>query len=168
MLLKRRKYVHETQFTNCGRQEKGWDFQRRKGEHSVEGKGEKIKKEIPVVRIATMNIRGSSENKIEILTETMENSHIDITIVTETRNKWRTTRNCRGYNIVDTKAGKFGGVAIIYRNSGYYQIEEVTIVSKNIITCEIESGYHRWHMVGVYMPLEINIRIYYCVMTTWI
>ena len=43
-------------------------------------------------------------------------------------------------------------MAVIYRNSGYYQIEEVTIVSKNIITCEIASGYHRWHMVGVYMP----------------
>ena len=127
MILKRRKYVHETQFTNCGLQEKGWYFQRRKGEHSGEGKVDQIKKEIPVVRIATMNIRGSSENKLEILTETMENSHIDITIVKETRNKWRTTRNFRGYNILDTQEGQFGVVAIIYIT------EDTTILRRSLL-----------------------------------
>ena len=31
-------------------------------------------------------------------------------------------------------------------------MEEVKIINSNIVSCEIVSGYHRWSLIGMYLP----------------
>ena len=42
-----------------------------------------------------------------MIKDTMEKINIEINIMTETINKFKTENYCRGYKIMDTKSGKF-------------------------------------------------------------
>ncbi|HEY9815724.1 MAG TPA: endonuclease/exonuclease/phosphatase family protein, partial [Candidatus Obscuribacterales bacterium] len=87
---------------------------------------------------------------------------VDICLFTETKlTNGIHTRSCLGYSVAATRAVSphQGGVALIYKDSAYWQIESLRKHGPNVISCELVSGFQRRPLVGAYIPPSGNYRL---------
>ena len=67
-------------------------------------------------------------------------------------------RAASGYTILATDApsAHCGGVALLYKESAQFELEEATIRGNNVISFELETGSERYFVVGAYIPPSEN------------
>ena len=64
------------------------------------------------------------------------------------------TRSCKGYRVVATRAvsSRQGGVALVYRENSFFQVEAIQCHGPNVMGWELVTGDRRYPMCGVYIP----------------
>lgn len=113
----------------------------------------------PTLKICTYNIISGRNSRIEQALRCVRSMTIDIAVLTESKLQNDHTINCEGYEIVATTAkSKWqGGVALCYRKSDVFHLEDTRIFGPNVIRTTIVSGRKKWRLVGVYIPpSEVN------------
>ena len=106
------------------------------------------------MRLATLNITDARNARLNAALRCFNQMNIDVGILTETKLSGnRYTRCAEGYNVIATSVDeKKGGVAIIYRKSEAFGIEDVKCFGPNVIRATLVSGRKRWLLVGTYVP----------------
>ena len=105
--------------------------------------------------VATWNIRSGRNLGLESALRAMASMAVDICLLTETKLTDRIyTRKSSGYEVVATNAvsKSQGGVALCWRSSESYEVEETRECGPNVITFELVTGEDRFYVVGCYIP----------------
>ena len=79
------------------------------------------------IRLATYNVRSGRAGRLEIALRAMEQMNVDLGILTEAKlTDGIYTRFSSGYHVVatDARVHNQGGVALFYRDSPHWQIDE--------------------------------------------
>ena len=80
---------------------------------------------------------------------------MNIAVVQETKiSRGMHTKLSSGYTIMatDVKESRFGGVALMYKKSKLYELEEAKARGPNITTFELATDTDRYFVVGCYIP----------------
>jgi exonuclease III len=81
--------------------------------------------------------------------------NVDIAILQETKlTDGVYTRNSSGYSIVasDAPSKHKGGLALCWKESRLYELEETTFLSPHVLTFRLITGGLKYYVVGVYIP----------------
>ena len=84
----------------------------------------------------------------------MAQANIDLGVFQETQcTDGIYTRKSAGYRVVATDAPSrhCGGVALFYRPSSLFAVEEVREYGLNVISFEVATGRRRWYIIGCYL-----------------
>jgi len=109
------------------------------------------------IKIATWDIWDGRNARLETALRALNKMGMDLALLTETKlTDGIYTRYSSGYNVIAPNAvsGRQGGVALVYKDSPYWQVESVEVHDPNIISFEIVSGRRRYALVGLYIPPE--------------
>jgi hypothetical protein len=107
------------------------------------------------ISIGTYNIQSGRAGRLETVLRALQQMNMDIGILTETKlTQGIHTRWSSGYQVYATEARSChqGGVALVFRESSFWQIESVIKHGPNVISCELVTGRRRVPIVGVYIP----------------
>jgi hypothetical protein len=80
---------------------------------------------------------------------------IDVGVLTETRlSTDHYTRSAYGYTVFATQTTHTnqGGIALIFNNSFYFQIESQEKHGPNVISCILVTGTQRYPITGAFIP----------------
>ena len=105
--------------------------------------------------LATWNIRHGGAGGLEAACRAFESLGVDIGVVQETKNVDGVhTQRSSGYSVFVSKAvsAHQGGVALIWRESWHYEVEETRIEGPNVLSFRIVSGELKFYVVGCYIP----------------
>ena len=104
------------------------------------------KEEVPI-KFGTYNIRNGRNGGLESALRGMDQSNIDLCVFQETKcTDGMYTRKSAGYRFVATDAlsRHLGRVALFYRPSSLFAVEEVREYGPNVISFEGAPGGRRW------------------------
>jgi exonuclease III len=107
------------------------------------------------IKLATYNIMSGRSGRLEAATRAMGYCNVDIAILTEAKlTDEAYTRYHGGYNVKATKANchNQGGIALLWRETTYMQVEGIRTHGPNVISFELVSGPRRWLVIGAYVP----------------
>jgi exonuclease III len=108
-----------------------------------------------VIRLATYNIRSARGGNLESVLRALNQMNVDFCLLCETKlSDDRFTKFSSGYRVFASKAPSShqGGVALVYRQSPYWQIESERVHGPNVISFELVSGPRRTLIIGAYIP----------------
>ena len=111
------------------------------------------KEEVPI-KFGTYNIRNGRNGGLGSALRGMAQANIDLGVFQETKCTDRIyTRESAGYRVVatDTPSRHRGGVALFYRPSAQFAVEEVREYGPNVISFEVATGRRRWYIIGWYI-----------------
>jgi exonuclease III len=117
-----------------------------------------------IIKLATYNIRDSRNSNLEAVLRACEQMRIDVGILTETRlSTDRYTRSAYGYTVFATQTNHTnqGGIALIFTNSLYFQIESQQKHGPNVISFILLPGKRRYPMIGAYIPPHDTTTLHY-------
>ena len=92
---------------------------------------------------------------MEAACRSFETLRVDIGVLQETKlEKGIHTRRSSGYSVLASKAmsDRQGCVALVWRESRHYEVEEARIESANVLTFRVVSGELKFYVVGCYIP----------------
>ena len=104
--------------------------------------------------IGTYNIRNGSNGGLESALRGMAQANIDLGVFQETKcTDGIYTRESAGYRAVATDAPSRhrSGVALFYRPSSLFAMEEVREYGPNVISFEVATGGRRWYIIRCYL-----------------
>jgi exonuclease III len=107
------------------------------------------------IRIASYNIRSARGGNLESVLRALDQMNVDFGLLLETKlSDDRYTKFSSGYRVFATKAKNpfQGGVALVYRQSSYWQIESERVHGSNVISFELVTGHRRTLVIGAYIP----------------
>lgn len=107
------------------------------------------------ISIGAYNINNGRAGRLEGALRALRQMNLDVGFLTETKlTDGIHTRWSSDYHVYATAARSRhqGGIALVYRNSDYWQIESVRKHGPNVISCELVTGPRRVPLVGVYIP----------------
>jgi exonuclease III len=107
------------------------------------------------IRIASYNICSARGGSLESVLRALDQMNVDFCLLQETKlSDDRYTKFSSGYRVFATKATNpfQGGVALVYRQSPYWQIESERVHSPNVISFELVTGCRRTLVIGAYIP----------------
>ena len=105
--------------------------------------------------VASWNIRSGRNGSLEAALRAMESLGVDIGILQETKlTKGIYTRRFGNYSVIATDANSVsqGGVALFWRESDDFEVEEVIKHGPNVISFHLVTGADRFYIVGCYIP----------------
>ena len=105
--------------------------------------------------IGTWNIQNGRNTRLETALRALGVVGVDIGFLQETKlTDGIYTRFSSEYHVLATDAASRtqGGVALVYRDSPYWQVESAIFHGPNVISAEIVSGNKRYGIVGAYVP----------------
>jgi len=105
--------------------------------------------------IGTWNIQSGRNSRLETALRALGVVGVDLAFLTETKlTDGIYTRFSSDYHVLATNAASRtqGGVALVYRDSPYWQVESAVLHGPNVISAEIVSGNKRYGIVGAYIP----------------
>ena len=111
------------------------------------------KEEVPI-KFGTCNIRNGRNEGLESALRGMAQANIDLGVFQETKcTDGIYTHQSAGYCVLATDAPSrhCGGVAIFYRLSSLFAVEEVREYGPNVISFEVATGRRRWYIIGCYL-----------------
>ena len=109
--------------------------------------------EVPI-KFGTYNIRNGRNGAFESALRGMAQANIDLGVFQETKcTDGIYTRASAGYRVVATDAPRRhrGGVALFYRTSAQFAVEEVREYGPNVLSFEVVTGRRRWYIIGCYI-----------------
>ena len=109
----------------------------------------------PSIAVAKFNIRCGRAGGLESALRAMEAANVDVGILTETKLTGGIyTRFSSGYQVLATDANSawLGGVALFWRESLSFVVEEPRVWGSNVISFELVTGRHRYYCMGCYIP----------------
>jgi len=109
----------------------------------------------PTFSVATWNIRNGRNGGIESACRALGSLNVDIAVLQETKlTNGIYTRNSSGYSIVasDAPSKQKGGIALCWRESRLYELEEARFLSPHVLTFRLITGGLRYYVVGCYIP----------------
>ena len=112
-------------------------------------------RDIISIEIGTWNIQSGRNGRLETALRALDKMGLDLALLTEAKlTDGIHTRYSSGYHVVATEAASHrqGGVALVYKDSPYWQVESVERHGPNIISAELVTGLRRFTLVGVYFP----------------
>ena len=107
------------------------------------------------INIMTWNIVDARGGGLEAAARAAKSVQADIVVLQETKvSLSRYTKRHFGYQIKATNVGdnRFGGVAILYKESKLYEVEEARARGPNVMTFMVYTGSERYFVVGGYIP----------------
>ena len=119
-----------------------------------EENGGKERRKRKNINIGTLNIIDGRSNRLELASWNLERHNVDICFLTETKLNGYHTSSTYGYDVVATKCSNphQGGVALLYRKSKEWHLEDTKTIGDNIIRTTLVSSAGRIILVGVYRP----------------
>jgi hypothetical protein len=117
-----------------------------------------------IIKLATYNIRDSRNLNLEAVLRACEQMRIDVGVLTETRlSTDRYKRSAYGYTVFATQTTHTnqGGIALIFTNSFYFQIESQQKHGPNVISFILVTGKRRYPMIGAYIPPHDTTTLHY-------
>ena len=105
--------------------------------------------------IGTWNILSGRNTHLETTLRALSKVGVDICFLTETKlTDGIYTRFSSGYRVLATNAVSHhqGGIALVYRESPYFQVESSQRHGPNVMSAVIVSGNSRYGVVGAYIP----------------
>ena len=105
--------------------------------------------------IGTWNIQSGRNTCLETALRALSIVGVDVCFLTETKlTAGIYTRLSSGYRVLATNAvsHRQGGVALVYRDSPYFQVESSVRHGPNVMSAVIVSGNSRYGVVGAYVP----------------
>ena len=105
--------------------------------------------------IGTWNILSGRNTRLETALRALSKVGVDICFLTETKlTDGIYTRFSSGYRVLATNAVSHhqGGIALVYRESPYFQVESSQRHGPNVMSAVIVSGNSRYGVVGAYIP----------------
>ena len=105
--------------------------------------------------IGTWNIQSGRSTRLETALWALSIVGVDICFLTETKLTASIyTQFSLGYQVLATNAmsHRQGGVALVYRESPYFQVESSKLHGPDVISAVIVSGNLRYGVVGAYVP----------------
>jgi exonuclease III len=117
-----------------------------------------------IIKLATYNIRDGRNSNLEAALRACEQMRIDVGVLTETRlSTDRYTRSAYGYTVFATQTAHTnqGGIALIFTNSLYFQVEAQQKHGPNIISCILVTGTKKYPIIGTYIPPHDTTTLYY-------
>ena len=105
--------------------------------------------------IGTWNIQNGRNTRLETALRALSVVGVDICFLQETKlTDGIYTRFSSDYHVLATNAVSRaqGGIALVYRDSPYWQVESAVLHGPNVISAEIVSGNKRYGIVGAYIP----------------
>ena len=106
------------------------------------------------IKFGTYNIRNVRNGGLESALRGMAQANIDLGVFQETKCTNRIyTRESAGYRVVvtDSPSRHRGGVALFYRTSAQFAVEEVREYGPNVLSFEVVTGRRRWYIIGCYI-----------------
>jgi exonuclease III len=116
------------------------------------------------IKVATYNIRDGRKSNLEAALRACKQMRIDVGALTETRlSTDRYTRSEYGYTVFATQTTHTnqGGIALIFTNFLYFQIESQQKHGPNVISCILVTGTHRYPIIGAYIPPTDTTTLHY-------
>jgi exonuclease III len=109
---------------------------------------------LKVLKISTFNIQHGGNSNLEKMIRCTKKMNIDIILLTETKLQGIHTQSCEGYDIVATiaKSRHQGGVALCYRKSNQFHLEDIRQHGYNVISSVLATGNTKYLLVGRYIP----------------
>ena len=107
------------------------------------------------ISVASWNIRSGRNGGLESACRAMDSMGVGIGVLQETKiTNDIYTRSASGYAVVATNvsSARQGGVALIWKEDGGFEVEEATIAHPNVITFQLVTGEERFYVVGCYVP----------------
>ena len=117
--------------------------------------GPRTGRDSTLIRFATWNIRSGRNSRLVSVCRAIEVMRLDWCLLTETKlTDGIYPRACKGYRVAASADGRSnqGGVALVYKENEFYQVESIHHWGANVISFAVVSGVRRWHMVGAYVP----------------
>ena len=108
-----------------------------------------------LVDVATWNIRSGRNGGLESLLRAMDSMEVDICLLTEEKlTDDIHAKSAFGYTVVATDAPSKsqGGVALCWKTSEAFEVEETRKIGPNVIAFQLVTGEARFYVVGVYIP----------------
>jgi exonuclease III len=108
-----------------------------------------------VIRIASYNIRSARGGGLESVCRALGQMNVDLGFLCETKlSDDKYTKFSSNYRVFASKASTLhsGGVALVYRQSPYWQVESERVHGPNVISFELVSGSRRTLVIGAYIP----------------
>ena len=105
--------------------------------------------------IGTWNIQNGRNTRLETALRALSVVGVDICFLQETKlTDGIYTRFSSDYHVLATNAVSRaqGGIALVYRDSPYWQVESAIFHGPNVISAEIVTGNKRYSIVGAYVP----------------
>ena len=105
--------------------------------------------------VATWNIRSGRNGGLESALRALEQANVDLAFLTEAKLTGGIhTRRGNGYDVIATNAmsKQRGGVALCYRKSDHFEVEETVKHGPNVMAFQLETGRRRYYVVGAYLP----------------
>ena len=105
--------------------------------------------------IGTWNIQSGRSTRLETALRALSIVGVELCFLTETKlTNGIHTRISLGYRVLATNAMSHhqGGVALVYKESPYWQVESSVLHGPNVISAVIVSGNSRFGIVGAYIP----------------
>ena len=107
------------------------------------------------ITVANWNIRNGRNGGLEGALRAVKALGVDFGLLTETKLTGGIyTRNSSGYEVLATDAvnAHQGGVAICWRKSADFEVEETRAWGPNVMTSQLVTGRNRFYVVGGYIP----------------
>ena len=111
-------------------------------------------KEEVTIKFGTYNIRNGRNGGLESALRGMAQANTDLGVFQDTKcTDGIYTLELAGYRVVATDAPRRhrGGVALLYRPSAQFAVEEVREYGPNVISFEVVTGRRRWYIIGCYI-----------------
>ena len=108
-----------------------------------------------VIRIASYNIRTARGGGLESVCRALDQMNVDLGFLCETKlSDDKYTKFSSNYRVFASKASNphCGGVALVHRQSPYWQVESERVYGPNVISFELVSGPQRTLVIGAYIP----------------
>ena len=119
-----------------------------------------------MVRFGMYRIRSVRNIGTELELLRLAQGEVDCGVIQETKlTDGVYTRKSSGFRVTAKAvlSDHSGGVAILYRKAGHFVIEELRLHSPNVISFQMVTGRHRWHVVGFYIaPSDASIIEHCC------
>ena len=127
---------------------------KRREDISEQENGGKERRKNDNINIGTFNIIDGRSNRLELASWNLERHNIDICFLTETKLNGYHTSSTYGYDVIATKCSNphQGGVALLYRKSKEWHLEDTKTIGDNIIRTTLVSRAGRIILIGVYRP----------------
>jgi len=109
---------------------------------------------VPSFHLATLKITDGRNSRLNAAIRCMEQANVDVGLLTETKlTTDKYTKSAMGYTVSATKVvGMNGGVALVYRLGKGWGLESIHCFGPNVISATLNSGQHRWYVIGGYVP----------------
>jgi exonuclease III len=121
------------------------------GSHSTSS----VKPETKPICLATWNIQSGCASHLEMACRALQKANVDACFLTEAKlTDGIHTHFSSGYHVFATRAHAHfqGGIALVYWDSEYWQIESEQCHGPNVISAYLVTGYRRIPLVRAYIP----------------